>query len=323
MNFKHTLLLFLSLSATNIYAQKPLSGFPKLTQEQLNLTNVSYDKNANAVILAEEGYLDIDGRNYQLKVKKRIKILKTEGISEANIELSYYKKNQKITNVKAQTINLENGTYVSSALNTKDVFNVNINQYYDKVKFALPNVHVGSIIEYEYTLVDENLYLIDAWDFQHELPTLSSKFNLKINALIDYTNLSVGKMLNAKYKNKKNTTEWELVNIPSLKEIKYAYNTDNFSEKIKLQMAGYQSVEGFKTTIAKWSDLKRELSESNEQKFNTNAVKKYAESIPTSGTEFEVFNQVLNNFKTNFKWNNFKGIYTSETQKNILELKNS
>ena len=321
MKFKHSLFLLISLTTSTIYAQKPLSGFPKLTQEQLSLTDVSYDKNANAVILAEEGYLDITGGNSILKVKRRIKILKPEGISEGNIELSHYKKNQKISNVKAQTINLENGNYVSSALNSKDVFNVNINQYYDKVTFALPNVHVGSIIEYEYSLIDENIYLIDAWDFQHELPTLSSKFNFQINALIDYTVLTIGKILNSKYKTSKNTSQWEIYNVPSLKEIKYAYNTDNFAEKIKLQMAGYQSKEGFKTTIAKWDDLKKELKESNELKFNTAAVKKYAESIPTSGTEIEIYEQVLNHFKANFKWNKFKGIYTSDTQKNILDNK--
>lgn len=321
MKLNYNLLLALFFAISPIFAQKSLNGFPKLTQEQLNLTNVSYDKDANAVILAEEGDLDITGGNYQLKVKRRIKILKSDGLTEGDIELLYYKKNQKITNVKAQTINLENGNYVSSALNSNDVFNININQYYDKVKFALPNVHVGSIIEYEYSLIDENLYLIDAWDFQHELPTLSSKFELKINALIDYTNLTVGKKLNSKYKNKKNTTEWELINIPSLKEIKYAYNTDNFSEKIKLQMAGYQSAEGFKNTIASWSDLRKELNESNERNFNSSIVKKYAESIPTSGTEIEIFEQVLKHFKTNFKWNNFKGIYTSELQKNILNNK--
>lgn len=319
MNFKHHLLLL--FATTSIYAQKPLNGFPKLTEQQLKIKQVSYDQNANAVILYEQGYLDINGLNYQLRVKKRIKILKTEGIDEGNIELYYYNKNQKISGVKAQTINLENGKYTSSLVDSKDVFTVNANQYYDKIKFALPNVHVGSIIEYEYTLTDQNLYLIDAWEFQHELPTLSSKFNLTINASIDYTNLKVGKILNSKYKKGNNNTEWELINIPSIKDIKYAYNIENFAEKIKLQMAGYQSAEGFKTTISKWSDLKKELTENNENKFNQAAVKRYAESIPTSGNELEIFEQVLNHFKENFTWNKFKGIYTSDTQKNILDKK--
>lgn len=319
MKLNYNLLLAFLFATTPIYAQKSLTGFPKLTEEQLKLEKVNYDKEANAVILAEDGFLEIYGGNYQLKVKRRIKILTTEGIEEGNIEIPYSKKYQKISGVKAQTINLSNGSYISSVLDSKDVFDVNSNQYFNKVKFALPNVHVGSIIEYEYMLINENLFLIDAWDFQHNLPTLLSKFKLEVHAPIDYTNLTIGKLINGKYSKKDNRTEWEINNIPSIKDIKYAHNVENNAERIRLQMSGYQSGGGYVSTISKWGHLKKELTESNENNFNSGVVKKYAESIPTSGTEIEIFEQTLNHFKNHFKWNKFRGIYTADTQKKILE----
>ena len=52
MNLKLSLLLLLSLSAAIIQAQKSLSGFPKLSTEQLNLNKVNFDTDANAVIFS-------------------------------------------------------------------------------------------------------------------------------------------------------------------------------------------------------------------------------------------------------------------------------
>ena len=320
----NALLLFTLLSLNSLNAQKPLSGFPKLTEQGLNLTEVAFEKDANAVILDEEGYLEITNGVYYLKVKRRIKVLDDKGIEEGNVAIPYYSHNkiESHSQVKAQTLNLENGQWMAYPLNSKEVFDVNLNQYYNETRFAMPNVKKGSILEYEYLLTSKSLFLIDAWDFQHELPTISSKFKLKINANIDYNNLQIGNRLLARYKGKK-TDVWELNNLPSIKEIKYAYNVDNYIEKIRLQMAGYLGENGFVSTIGKWADLKKELVEANSKTFNPSAVKKYAESIPNGATELETFDNVLNAFKRDFKWNNFRGIYTQLSQKDLIDRRSS
>ena len=75
MKLNYNLLLALFFAISPIFAQKSLNGFPKLTQEQLNLTNVSYDKDANAVILAKELMnklnLDVNDRDVARVAKEK------------------------------------------------------------------------------------------------------------------------------------------------------------------------------------------------------------------------------------------------------------
>lgn len=321
MNLYYYVFCLSTLITTLTFGQKSLSGFPKLTDQKLNMTVVDFEKDADAVVLDEEGFMEITHGGYDLFVKKRIKILTEKGIDNANIELTYYSKNnhESISQIKGQTINIENGQYVSDAIDPKEIFEVNINNYYSAKRFALPNVKVGSIIEYQYKVYNKGLYLIDAWDFQHDIPTLSSKFNIKITAGLDYTNLLIGKRIAQKYKGKKGLETWELINVPSIKELKFVHNVHSAAEKMRLQLSGYHSDRGYVSTISKWDDLKKELLESNDLYLNPQAVKKYAASIPDGTSEFETFTNVIKFFHKDFKWNNFIGIYTNKPQKEILD----
>ena len=321
MKINYYLPLFVTLFTTLTFAQKSLSGFDKLTPYQLELSHVPFDKEATAVILDESGYLDIINGGYSLVTKRRIKILDEKAIDEGNIDLSFYadKNIENIKSVKAQSINLVNGEYVSTPITDKDIFEVDVNQYYKALRFAVPNVRVGTIIEYQYTLHSKQMYNIDGWQFQHEFPTLKSNFKLKINTNVDYTNLSVGKQLTEKYKNRKNVDTWELVNIPSYKGLRYVYNRKSILESIRLQLSGYLSETGYRSTIGKWKDLKKEMIEVYQKVLNNVAVKNYTETIPNGTTDKETLDNVINKFKNDFKWNNFKGIYASKSQKEILE----
>ena len=321
MKLNNYLLLSLMLLSTLTFAQKSLSGFDKLTSTQLELSNVSFDKDATAVILDESGYLDIINGGYTLITKRRIKILDEKAIDEGNIDLMFYAHNniENIRSIKAQSINLVNREYVSTPISDKDIFEVDVNQYYKALRFAVPNVRVGTIIEYQYTMHSKQMYNIDAWQFQHEFPTLKSYFKLKINTNVDYTNLSVGKQLTEKYKNRKNVDTWELTNIPSFKGLRYVYNRKSILESIRLQLSGYLSETGYRSTIGKWKDLKKEMIEEYQKVLNNVAVKNYTETIPNGSTEKETLDNVITKFQNDFKWNNFKGIYSNKSQKEILE----
>ncbi|QTV05955.1 DUF3857 domain-containing protein [Faecalibacter bovis] len=325
MKINYFLLLPLLYFSTPIFAQKSLSGFDKLTANQLELKTVSFDQDASAVILDESGYLDVNGGGHQLTTRRRIKILNEKAITEGDIQLLFYAHNniEDIKNVKAQSINLVNGEYVSTPITDKDIFEIDVNKYYKAIRFAIPNVRVGTIIEYQYTLNSKQLYNIDAWQFQHELPTLKSNFKLKINTNADFTNLSVGQQLTDKYKNRKNIDTWELTNIPSYNGLQYVYNRKNVLESIRLQLSGYLADTGYKSTIGKWKDLKKEVKEDYSRLSNNVAVKKYAETIPNGATEKETLDNVVKKFQNDFKWNEFKGIYTNKTQKEILDTRSS
>lgn len=122
----------------------------------------SADPSAPAIILeydvVTDGSLFVEG-HYE-----RIKILSQEGRRYANVEIPYYARVGKVAGIRARVTSPDgvstefNGTiYDNESIRTK--------KYQIRTKsFALPNVQVGSIIEYAYQLSDYHylpMYFID------------------------------------------------------------------------------------------------------------------------------------------------------------------
>ncbi|MBS7332994.1 MAG: DUF3857 domain-containing protein [Weeksellaceae bacterium] len=310
MKLNHYLLIFF-LSSVFSFGQKSLSDFPALTTQQLELKSVSFEQDAQAVILDESGYMNVYLGGYQLTVKRRIKILNENAYHLGNIELEYYAKNntEKITKISAQTINEVNGSYINSEVQSKDIFDVKNGDDYNVIRFAFPNVKVGSILEYQYTLRSQNIFSADPWFFQHDIPTLYSKYETKVELYGSHTKLILGKRLQSKYKNIDRTAYlFELTNIPSVKELKYVYNPDKVSESIRLQFTKYDTYPEFRKDFEKYNLL-------NESEF---AVKNYAKKIPDGENEFETLNNVIYQFKKDFRWNNYRGIISEKSQRVTL-----
>lgn len=322
MKFKLTLLLVLTTFLS--FGQTKDFKFGKVSEQEINLKEVSFEKDANAVILSEEGKIDLTPSNYYLTVKRRIKILTEKGINEANIELNYYSKskNESVSNIKANTINIVKGQPVISSITDKDVFDVQINELYSSKRFALPNVKVGSIIEYSYTKNSQHNFSIDAWNFQHELPTLFSEFKLNNQAYNNFSIITIGDDLNTKYKAKSgNTTTWFLTNIESFNKLKYVYNAEDQSERIKLQADNYHTEGGNKNTLSAWKSLILDLNNEYETYRNPSAIRDIAQTIPNGKDDVETLKNIVDYVDNNVKWNNFYSIIPRKSNKTLLKEK--
>ncbi|MDM1072835.1 DUF3857 domain-containing protein [Empedobacter brevis] len=321
MKLKITLLFLLFALYTN--AQTKDFKLGKVSEQEIKLNQVPFEKDADAVILSEEGKMELTPANYYLTVKRRIKILTEKGIDEANIQLSYYSKNKReaISGIKGSTINIVNGTEQISAIDEKEIFEVSINELYSAKKFTFPNVKVGSIIEYTYRKSSEHNFSIDAWNFQHELPTFLSKFRLNNQAYGTYSIISIGDALNTKYKGKSSATEWVLTNIPSYKQLRYVYNPQDQSERIKIQADNYHTDGAKKTTVNAWKDLIQDINNQYDSYRNPFAVKDIAQNIPNGKDEIETLRNVIHYINTNVKWNRFYGIIPSRSNKTLLKEK--
>jgi len=166
-------LLFLSTPAWSV-------NFQPVSPDELKMTSEPKAPGAPAIILFRQVDRDDRGQTAHEDVYFRIKIFTEEGRKYADIEIPFFKDQGKVVNIHARTIrpdgtvvNFEGKAFDKSIVKARGV------KYLAKT-FTLPDVQVGSILEYYYTLDLSENYVFDShWILSHELFTKSARFSLK------------------------------------------------------------------------------------------------------------------------------------------------
>jgi len=155
-------------------------GFQPISPEELKLIAEPNAPGAPAILLFRQVDRDDNGRTSHEDDYFRIKILTEEGRKYADVEIPFYKQEGNIVNLRARTIrpdgsivNFEGKAFDKTIAKAKGM------KYMAKT-FTLPDVQVGGIIEYFYTLDLSEHYIYDShWILSNELFTKSAKFSLK------------------------------------------------------------------------------------------------------------------------------------------------
>lgn len=181
MKFVFTATLCIIASAA--FAQD--HGFPygQVSVEQVAATGYARDSSASAVVLREfgEAYISSsEDRGLIFENHYLIKILKTEGLNQANISIPLRKsdtRQQQLLSIKASAYNIQNGKVEETPVNSKNIFTEKSNKYWDEKKITIPNVRVGSIIEVQYSIDDPFFfYNFHTWEFQSDIPKVYSEY---------------------------------------------------------------------------------------------------------------------------------------------------
>jgi hypothetical protein len=181
---KITLTAVIAFAITvSAYAQKEKSRptFGVITPAEMNMKSYALDTAAGAVILFDVGTCTLDddlGVTYKRHV--RIKFFSGKNIDEyASNTLTYATNNGSVTKIKGATYNSENGKVVTSEISDEAIFKSKVDKTYSQIKFTLPNVKPGSIIEFSFQRnVTEGL--LPSWQFQYTIPTIYSEFETLI-----------------------------------------------------------------------------------------------------------------------------------------------
>jgi transglutaminase-like putative cysteine protease len=156
------------------------TGFQSVNPDELKMTSEPLAPGAAAIILFRE--VDRDDNRYTPHEDNylRIKILTEEGRKHADIEIPFSKAYENIVNIHARTIK-PGGAIVEfdGKVFEKVVARIRQSSYVVKA-FNLPDVEVGSIIEYFYTVDFREHFVYDShWILSEELFTREAKFSLK------------------------------------------------------------------------------------------------------------------------------------------------
>jgi Domain of Unknown Function with PDB structure (DUF3857)/Transglutaminase-like superfamily len=176
------LFLFVCICCLYFLARVPVvvnaDEWQPISPAELQMTSVPEAPGAPAVYLYRQ--VDRDDINNHEYNYSRIKILTEEGRKYANVEIPFFNGNESVHSVKARTIRPD-GTIANFEGKPIDKMIVKAKgiKYMAKV-IVLPDVQVGSIIEYHYMNQLKDRYVFDShWIVSEELFTKYAKFSLK------------------------------------------------------------------------------------------------------------------------------------------------
>ncbi|MFD0765373.1 DUF3857 domain-containing protein [Mucilaginibacter lutimaris] len=210
--FLLNLLVFISFT-TLAYAQ----DFPygKFTVEEMQLKNYKNDTSAHAVVLNEFGSSRIDiAADDHIKIffkyHTKIKILDTKSFDKGTVTVSFYDSDDthdEVTDIKGiTTYTDENGAIRTAELEPSKIYTTTENKYWKTVKFAMPNLRPGCIVEYTYTKLIQGFGRLPAWEFQDDIPKVNSQYEVHIPAFWTFNAMIRGPL---KLTNSKATVEKE------------------------------------------------------------------------------------------------------------------
>ncbi|MGA7849503.1 MAG: DUF3857 domain-containing protein [Terriglobales bacterium] len=159
-------------------------GFQPVSPDELKMTSEPLAPGAPAIILYRQVDRDDNGHTTHEDNYFRIKIFAEEGRKYANVEIPFLKKTQEVVNVRGRTIRPDGSIAdFDGKVYEKELVKGKVQgrafKYLAKT-FTLPDVQVGGVIEYSYTVNFGEYMLFDShWILSDELFTKKAQFSLK------------------------------------------------------------------------------------------------------------------------------------------------
>ena len=303
-------------------AQSPLPEFGEITTAEQSLTECSFDKEADAMIIFDEASADNnDQHNLIVNRRIRLKILKPKGNQHGDISIRYYHKDdlEYINGIEAYTCNYHNNLPDIKKVPPSAIYRQKINDRLSVVRIPMPDVQPGSIIEYKYTTTKKYYSWLDDWYFQSELPTLHSRFSLVVmpNYAFSYR-VRKSELLPIDIKHEKNSGRiyFGMDSIAGLRDEPYMDAEKDYLQHVEFQLSGYQGTFGGTTkTRTNWEEVIRELM--FHQVFGLQLNKhipvgsEWENTIKSISSPYEKMASIYNFVFKNFNWSGIGG-FTSE-----------
>jgi hypothetical protein len=343
---KHLFLFLTCAMVAFAHAEKETQKFGNVTDNEVKMTTFPADTSADAVVLYEKGssyYEFNNGFQVICDVYAKIKILKPEGTEYANIEVPYvdYGLNNRefVQGVDGYAYNYANGKVEKTRLDKKYIFTDNTEGKHFRLKFTLPNVKAGSLIEYKFTVVSDFDGTIRPWRFQRAIPVVESiydvtipdyftfNFNAKgycpfvtVKDIVSNSFFIGNSTLNASC----NHFNMKAVNLPALKKESYVSYMGDYYSSVSFEISGIQIPgEMYKSFAYTWNDVEKQLLDDDEFGGNlkhSGFFKDEVKAIVASRlSNEEKISSLYHMLQTKIKWNEKTALYASSLKKAIKD----
>ncbi|MGH7492587.1 MAG: DUF3857 domain-containing protein [bacterium] len=261
--FSWVAILVCLLFGTQALAQEEPLKWGEVSRADLEMKSFPADSDAAAMILCDYGEVSFDSE-FELNFQRhrRIKILSPAGYDDwGSFTIQYYAKDRvhRVEDVEGQTIILEpNGKVRREKLDKKSVFDEDVDGEWRRVRFALPALTTGAVVEYRYRLHSKNPAWLEEWEFQNSEPTRWSEFRAEIPGVLHYIMVrqellsfdvqestdhpwpptmsyaQTAKAYNIKFMHHR----WAVKDMPALREEQFMTTPDDYRAKMRFQLAG-------------------------------------------------------------------------------------
>lgn len=313
---------------------------------EMQLTKYDKDTSAHAVVLKEFGKAWISSNDnmpliYEYHVK--IKIFDSKAFNQGNVSVRLYHGDndsfETIRDIKGVTFYKDdNGMIQKAELDPKKVYRETINKHHELVKFALPNLRDGCIIEYSYVTESPYRFNFHSWDFQSDIPKMYSEYEAHIPAIYEY-NISLRGFLKltksvldlerecfSYYGVKADCTKaiYAMENVPAFVEEAHMTSPANYLSAVYFELAAMTKQNGIKEKITQeWGSIDRELKANDSFGSQMKRRDLLKDHLPPS---ILILTDTLSKAKAVyaylqkwFKWNKMRGIYSEDGLKKALD----
>ncbi len=310
-------LLGISVCAFAQKKEAELPAFGQVDKADLQMKECSFDENAEALILLDDAQLDyVLGSDFEVKRRRRIKILSDKGLEWANVHLTFYsaRGSQEIRNLEAQTYNLDdNGNVVITKLEKSLVYDKKLNKSFTERSFTFPSVKVGSIIEYRYR--QTNVGLMD-WYFQKSIPVQYSRFKIDMPEEIE---VSVTPHTNRQYDKKREESArrykdtYTMTNVPGFRDEPFIINEDYYMDRIETKVTALVLDGRRQSRVANWLQVIKYLMDDEDFgvqiKKNIPRTAELDAKLKNITAPYEKMKTIYKYVQDNMQWNDYTGIW--------------
>ena len=344
---KCCLLPFLLLILIGSNAQDLSTQYRMVGKDDIGMTRYDKDPSAEAVVLHDYGKSSIVFRDQGFIVyyerTTRIKIFSEAGLRWANVEIPIYQEGgiyEKVFELEACTYNLTDGNLNRKQLDPENCHEEKLNEFWNVLKFAMPDVREGSVIEYKYTISSQYMFNLRDWEFQWRIPVVYSEYEVHMVPFYTYTWLLQGASKFDVYTSyiDKNLPKsygqagryYDMIykfgmrDMPAFRDEEFITSINDYIIKLDFQLSSVHDPYGsVYNIISTWPDMIEELLKHDDfgkyiKKSEKLANKLVDIDMISHMSPPERFNTIINYVKGNYNWNKINSKYAHKPVNDLL-----
>ncbi|MBR8708144.1 DUF3857 domain-containing protein [Bacteroides pyogenes] len=334
---------------------KPSLKYGKPSEEELTMTTYAPDTAAAAVILYSKSSARYEFMSNEFRItynyEVKIKVLKSEGTSYANISIPYYLHTnsslmkESVSQIDASAYNLENGKIVRTKMKRDLIFEERLNKGYMQVKFSVPSVKEGTVFEYKYQLYSDFYQDISPWEAQKDIPVAYTEYEITIPEYFEFNIEMRGKQhLHSKngqeslhYYLKTPNGGQEMItcsgqnirltgeNLPSLRSDSYIWCADDYRSGVRFELRGLRFPNTpYKPLTQSWEGIDKKLLENEDFGNPLKMRNPYRNEMKTLGIEEldsrqDKISRIYKYVRKKISWNKQYRLYSEDVKKAVKE----